>query len=291
MSVATKRVRCCVICSECGDCYTTTLYELRDLLKAIHIEIADYAQSFAQRINDGYACVKLNESAVDTLLYLKETITRYYHALRTKVMSCLCNAEFQRVKEQVGNIIDLFRCSMSKETDIRYDYSQYDQWVAANPTCVSYDVWEKGLIACNPPSFIISATKGQRDSVTLFAIASKDTSGCVMKLLAYANKAKCEHKLVASATDTNKCKIELKALTTKHNCDMSLSQYSSLLACNLSFNVISTVLGCGGRFSLDASGAPIVKIGAKSSKIDDVVKLAGGTYQDMNETEFNSIYG
>lgn len=285
-----KIVRCCVKCNECGDCYTHTIYDLRSLLLAIHIEVANYAESFVSIIKWGYGCTSITRAALDKLLFYKETITRYYNSMRTKTMSCLCDSEFQRIKEKVGGIIDLLRCERSPETDIRYDYSQYNQWVAANPYCVSYDVWEKGMVACNPPTFIISSTKEERVSRTLYAIASKDTSGCVVKLLAFANKAKCENKVVASVTNKAKCTTELKALVTKHKCDMSLALYSTLLKCNLSFNVISTVLGCGARFTVDESGEPMVKIGAKSSSLDALVKLAGGTWENMNEDEFNQIY-
>lgn len=292
MSVAiNKTVRCCVQCSECGDCYTHTLYELRDLMRDIHVAIADWGKAFAQEVNYGYSCKRISAAAVDKLISLKQTIRRYYDNLRTKTMGCICDIELQRVKEHVGGIIDLYKCASTGEVDIRYDYSQYDQWVAENPSCVAYDVWEKGMVACNPPTFLISATKEARPLRTLYAISSKDNTGCIMKLFAFAYKAKCESKVVASSKSTAKCNIELKALVKKHNCDMSFALYSTLLGCNLSFNLISTVLGCGGKFSVDKAGTPIVKIGAKSSPISDVVKLAGGTWQDMNEAEFNAIYG
>lgn len=285
-----KIVRCCVKCNECGDCYTHTIYDIRDLIKAIHIEVANYGASFVSIIYNGYGCTNITRAALDKLLFYKETIIRYYDSLRTKTISCLCDSEFQRIKEKVGNIIDLIRCERSSETDIRYDNSQYNKWVAENPYCVSYDAWEKGMVACNQPTFLISSTKEQPVYRTLFAIASKDPSGCVVKLLAFANKAKCENKVVASATNTSKCKTELQALVTKYKCDMSLALYSTLLKCNLSFNVISTVLGCGARFTVDGSGEPMVRIGAKSSRLDALVKLAGGTWENMNETEFNQIY-
>lgn len=287
---ATKMVRCCVKCSECSDCYTHTLYELRDIIIAIHIEVANYAAAFTQKVTCGYACFTLTEAEVNRLLLLKETVLNYYHSLRTKAMMCLCNSEFQRIKEKIGRILDFARCKNSGETDIRYDRSSYNQWVAQNPTCVAYDVWEKGIIECNPILRITVKTE-QRAVRTLYAVATKDTSGCVVKLLAYAHKAKCDRKLVASATDTAKCKVELKALVKQHKCDISLGFYSKLLDCNLSFNVISTILGCGGKFSLDSDGSPMLRIGARSSKIEDVIKLAGGTWQGLNEEEFNEMYG
>ena len=286
-----KVVRCCVTCDECQDCYTYNLYQLRELMNAIHISIADFGKSFVQKINYGYASFSLTPKEVDKLMSLKETIRNYYDSLRTKTMGCLCDYEFQKVKEQVGRIINLGLCKQSKETDIRYDYSQYDEWVAQNPYCVSYDAWTKGLVACQSPSFLISSTKEERVTRMLYAISRKDTTGCVVKLLAFANKARCENKLVASSKSQAKCKIELTALSKAHKCDISLELYSKLISCNLSFSVISTVLGCGGRFALDAAGNPIVKVGVKSSKIDDIIKLAGGTYQNMNEEEFNAIYG
>jgi len=292
VSVATnKTVRCCVHCSECGDCYTHTIYELWDLMKAIHVAIADWGESFAQEVNYGYSCKSITAAAVDKLISLKQTIRRFYDNLRTKTMGCLCDIELQRIKEHVGEIIDLSRCASSGEVDIRYDYSQYDQWVVDNPSCVAYDVWEKGMVKLVQPTFLISATKEARPLRTLYAISSRDNSGCIIKLFAFAYKAQCENTVVVSSKNTIKCNIELKALVKKHNCDMSFAMYSTLLGCNLSFQLISTVLGCGGKFSLDKTGTPIVKIGAKSSKVADVVKLAGGTWQDMNEAEFNAIYG
>ena len=291
IAVNNKVVRCCVKCSECGDCYTHTISDLYDLLLAINTEIADYGKAVAQKINEGYACFNLTQPAIDKLLRLKETVLRYYHGMRTKSMLCLCDAEFQRIREKIGRIIDLSMCGRSSETDITYDYSYYNEWVAMNPTCVAYETWEKGLIACNPTFTITVKTEYERTIRTLHAIATNDNSKCVIKLLAYANKAKCDSKIVASVSDPSKCKSELKALVAKHNCDISLSLYSRLLECNLSFKLISTVLDCGGKFALDSSGSPIVKVGARSTKVDEIIKLAGGTWQDMNEEEFNQIYG
>lgn len=290
-AVINKTVRCCVRCNECSDCYTYNLYQLRDLMNAIDISISDFGKAFVQKINFGYACFHLSEKQVDSLLSLKETIRSYYDSIRTKTMGCLCDYEFQKVKEQVSRIINLALCRQSNETDIRYDYSQYDAWIAQNPYCVSYDAWTKSLVACQSPSFVISSKKEERVTRVLHAISRKDTTGCVVKLLAFANKARCENKLVASSKSKAKCNTELIALSKAHKCDISLSLYSRLLECNLSFKVISTVLRCGGRFALDANGDPIVKVGIKSSKIDDIIKLAGGTYQNMNEAEFNEIYG
>lgn len=290
IAVNNKVVRCCVHCSECGDCYTHTIYELRDLLIAIDIEVSNYGKAFAQKINQGYACFNLSQEAVDKILHLKETVLRYYHGMRTKAMMCLCNVEFQRIKEKIGRIIDLHKCARSGETDIIYDYSAYNEWVAENPTCVAYDVWEKGMVACNPTFSIMVKTVNERVVRTLHAIVSRDNSKCAVKLLAYANKAKCDRKIVASASDPVKCKAELKVLVNTHKCDISLTLYSRLLECNLSFKVISTLLECGGKFSLDSTGSPIVKIGATSSRVDEVIKLSGGEWQGMNEEEFNQLY-
>lgn len=291
MIATAKIVRCCVKCSECGDCYTHTLDELRDLLTAIHIEISNYGEALIQKVQYGFAKFCITEAAVDRLLRLKETVLNYYHSLRTKAMMCLCDSEFQRVKEKIGRIIDLGRCKSSGLTDIRYNNDSFNQWIASNPNCVAYETWEKGIIACNPTFIISVTTEYQRVIRTLHAVATKDTSGCVVKLLAYAHKAACDRKLTASATNTSKCKVELKALVKQHKCDLSLAVYSKLLQCNLSFKAISTVLGCGGKFSLDASGSPMLRIGARTSLVQDIVKLAGGTWQDMNEEEFNEIYG
>lgn len=291
MIAATKTVRCCVKCSECSDCYSFTLYELRDLITAIDIEISNYAEALVQKVQVGYACFNLDVFSVNKLLHYKESVERFYHGIRTKAMMCLCDSEFQRIKEKIGRIIDFAKCKMSGETEIRYDKSSYNQWIAANPTCVAYEVWEKGMIACNPTFIVSVKTEYERVIRTLHAVATKDTSGCVVKLFAFAHKAQCDKKFVASATNSSKCKVELNALVKKHKCDLTLAVYSKLLDCNLSFNVVSTVLGCGGKFSLDAAGTPILKMGTRSSKIDDVLKLAGGTWQDMNEEEFNQIYG
>lgn len=287
-----KVVRCCVKCDECSDCYTHTLYDIRDLLTAINYHIANFGKQLGEIINNGYGCTGLTEIDVTRLMTYKRSILRYYHNLRTKAMSCLCDIEFQKTKEKVLRIIDLRQCFSAKVEDIRYDYSAYDQWVAQNPNCVAYDVWEKGIITCNP-SFVITVTLDERVKVTrtLHALVTKDNTNCVTKLLAYAHKATCERKLTAAAAIDKKCVSEFNILVQKHKCKMELSTYAKLLSCNLSFNVVSTILGCGGKISLNSEGVPMVRISGKVAKIEDVVKLAGGTWPVIDNDEFNNIYG
>ena len=292
MIAANKIVRGCVRCDECGDCYTHTLYDLRELMLAIKYEIAMHGKQVAQVVNFGYGKVCLSDNDIQKLLIYKRSIRRFYDNMRQKAMACLCDIEFQKIKEKVLRIIKLQQCKAAKVTDITYDYSGYDQWVAQHPRCVAYDIWEKGIIKCEPV-FTISAKLVERVKVTrtLHALAKRDTSDCVTKLLAYAYKAKCENKISISSKTEAKCKIELTVLAKKHKCNLSLAVYSKLISCNLSFNVVSTILGCGGKFSLDKAGTPLLKIGAKSAKVEDVVKLAGGTWPDVNSYEFNQIYG
>jgi hypothetical protein len=290
VSVASKIVRCCVQCNECGDCYTHSLYDLRDLMMKINYQVANYGAELAQRVNWGYGCITITENEVKKLLLLKNTIRRYYDGIRQKAMSCLCDTDFQKIKEQVLRIIGIRKCTSPTVADIRYDYSGYDDWVVKHPNCVAYDVWEKGTLVKLAPSFRITATHDEKVIIarTLHAMSTKDD--CVIKLLAYAYKAKCDHKISVSAKSEEKCKTEFKILSKKHKCDFNLKVYSKLLACNLSFRVVSQVLACGGKISLDENGAPIVRIGAKSAKIDDVAKLASGLWPVVNDSELNEMY-
>lgn len=291
MIAAAKIVRCCVKCNECADCYIHTIEDVYALLTDIHIEISNFGEALLQKVHYGYAKFCNSKEAIDRLVLLKETVLNYYHALRTKAMMCLCDSEFQKIKEKVGMIVDFGKCKQSGLTDIRTSDEFLSDWIAANPNCVAYEVWEKSLIDCNPTFIISVKTEYERIVRTLHAVATKDPSGCVVKLLAYAHKAACDKKFTASVESTSKCKIELKALVKEHNCDLSLGVYSKLLQCNLSFKAVSTILGCGGKFSLDAKGSPMLRIGARTSRVQDLMKLAGGTWQGMNEDEFNQLYG
>lgn len=287
MNAAIETVRCCVKCDECADCYTHSLSDIRTLLVAIKKEISDFGIKYSQKINWGYSCKVFSDESIRKLLVYKDGITQYYHGLRQKSMSCLCDTEFQKLKEKVLRIIDIRRCKMSGVTDIAIDRSGYDGWVINNPSCVAYNTWEKGFIKCLPPSFLISATKSRDEGIvrTLYALVSNDHSKCLIKLLAYASKAMNDG--VTCAANINK---QFKALVTKHDCDMSISVYSELIRCSLSFNLISTILQCGGKFSLNKNGVPQVKIGTKVTKVSDLIKLAGGTMPEIDNEGFNNIY-
>lgn len=271
--------RCCVKCDECSDCYTFTLSELRDLLIAINYSIALFAKSFVERINLGYpskdSCNTMTETTVKQLVTYKKAIKAYYHDVRTKSMLCLCDSEFQRLKEKVLRLVDPKRCKADQVSDIRYDYSMYDQWVTEHPECVAYEEWEKGVVNCNP-SFTITVKREPNVIRTLHALVINDNEKCVLQLLAHANKALCERKVSASVKRADECKLELASLVKKHKCNISLSLYIKLLKCNISFDLISTLLGCGANLSVDKAGNPQVRIGSTVTKIDDLSKLASG---------------
>lgn len=293
MTVASKTVRCCVKCDECSDCYTFSLYELRDIMLAIDLAVAEFAEAYTSIINWGFPSKDqakcITESTVKKLLTYKSSIRRFYDNMRQKAMACLCNAELQGIKEKVSALIDLSRCKTEQVTDIRYDYSEYDKWVAVNPTCVAYDTWERSMIKCNT-TFVISVSKIEQPIRTLYAIVKKDKDNCVMKLLAYASQAKCNRIVSPSVNSREKCKAEISALVKKHKCDLSISLYTKLLSCNMSFNLISTILGCGGKFLVDGDGNPSIKVGSKVSRVTDLVTLAGGTWPNVELSEYEELY-
>lgn len=276
MIAVSKRVRCCVKCDECSDCYTFTLAELRDLIIAINYSISLFAKSFVDRINLGYvskdSCNSLTESIVKQLVTYKKAIKQYYHDIRSKSMLCLCDAEFQHLREKVLRLVNIKQCY--GVSDIRYDDSVYDQWVMNNPDCVAYEDWEKGIVKCNPEIFI-TVIKDQSVVRTLHALVTRDEDKCVMKLLASASRAICERKVNVSV-NTTECRAQLVTLVQKHKCNLTFGLYVKLLKCNLNFELISTLLGCGGKLSVDNNGNAQVRLGATVTKIEDLAKLAGG---------------
>lgn len=292
MNAAIKTVRCCKKCSECGDCYTHSLHSVRDILFAIDLEIADFAKNFAQRLNWGYGPVCISEQSVKRLLTLKDTIKRYYDNLLQGAMVCLCDIEFQKVKEKVLKIVDLKKCLKRPEQAIRYDRSGYASWITKHPSCVAYEKWEKHLVSCIPPTITFSGKKEEEKAIgALHFLVTRDDKQCIHEILAYAYKAKCEHRLSASAKEIEQCRVEFRSLVKEYKCDLTFSGYAKLLNCNLTFNAVAEILNCGGSFTFDKNGTPKVKFGRKVTKLSDLIDLGGGTWIDaLNEGIYKELY-
>lgn len=249
---------------------------------AIKLEIAIWAEEHTQKINWGYGPCTVQEGRVTPLIRYWKVIRRYYDNMRRNDMMCLCDDEFQRVREKVLRLVSLRKCKENGVKDITYDDSGLNAWKLMHPRCIGYDEWEKHLLGCVKPTLQVKVIKEKESPKrTLHALVTAEgteSEHCVMELLAYANEYKCENISAKFSADLAVCKRELHSLVEMYKCDLNLKSYATLKECGLSMKAVASILGCGGKFGFGPDGQPIVKLGTKVSMLNDLVELSGGTW-------------
>lgn len=289
-----ETVRCCTICDDCENCYSPTLFELRDLMYSIDCKIANYATARNKEAMWGYGKKPtISFKDIKRLGEYKRVVKRYYHNLRIKTDQCLCPSELQTVKDKILGLVDIRCCTAADRSDIFTDASGFDAWVVANPGCVTYNVW--GQSACNiNPEFEILVTKISNKCELFFDVFVKyEGREEVAKLIAMVEKAKCEMKVNITLRKTSQCKKDFDILIKKHDCKFSLETYVKLLECNMSFQLIAELKKCGYEVGYNVKKqCPEVKINGKFESLDVLGQIAGkAVVIDQKEIKFfDSIY-
>lgn len=279
---AVIKARCCVSCDECRDCYSFSVQDVRDLINAIDYELSEYGKSLVQKINWGYACSALPEPVIDKLRLLRNSIVRFYNTMRHKIMPCLCDVEFQKIKEAVSRITDLRRCGYAGVTDIVVDDSGAEAWALQHPGCVPYEDWE----ACvrNRIKSLVIAVDVVADPLpvrTIHALAKID--GGITRVLARAAATNTDQPRIGVKVSAEQCGVEYNAMPNKLKAGVSKAIYSKVRGCGHDSELIARVVGCGAGLGINGTGSAMLKIGAEAVALNDVINLAGGIWPENQE--------
>lgn len=282
---------CCKIClSEMcnGGCCVVDYNTLQSISYGLKCRLAEIGNSYANRLKEGYSCspsdfdfnapsiyrTSLSETAkliiehkeIKALLY---AIDNQVKNIYNSVEKCICDEALCKIKDTALGILGI-NCLDDCRLDIKVDSSSEEEWITANPYCVSREKWEEHLYrVCNDLQVEITVVKQRCDIV--YNIVREYTN------------CNIEYDITSTNHDQD-CQITYEILRTKTNCDISYDIYRNLRDCGITFKTISTAIDCGITFDID-----------RENNCPMIATISGGyslcdTEQDQNEQLQNIIY-
>lgn len=241
------------LCS--GGCCDIDYKTLSGIAYNLRLKIAEIGDNYAERLKEGISCspkafdfrshsigrTSLSKEAQLIVQYKKLrqllfTVEKEVKNLYNEVDSCVSSKVICKIKEEAIGILG-YNCLNVCRSDVRITTEGLEDWIEANPYCISRESWEKYLYrVCNDMQIEISAVKVRCDLV--FDIVRQYRSGATS--IGAGN-----------LKDDTDCKIEYQLLAQKLDCGITYDIYKTLHDCGITYDLISQALECGITFSLD----------------------------------------
>ena len=231
-------------------CCNHDIKELRDLSLRIKNNFSKAAKDEVNSLYYGYECggdedskdkLKTYQGVLDN--YLKQLSLLQRDAFRNEknevvenTKTCLSCDDLQCLLEKIRKIIGkdcAVQCSV-----LTIDDSQEEMWILDNPTCVSYECWNKWSKIISSKLDVQLTVESQKDLLILEL--HKETISPNVAVALRAVKEANDLELEVSRT-IEESKIDFKLLLEKEDIDFDFKTYLKLTKNNLSFDIISEI--------------------------------------------------
>lgn len=203
-------------------------------------KITDYVKDIMNHLRYGYGCSKSSIPNLKMLTLYQNVLQRNKFQRQLGVTPFLSSDTYQALREKITHLTG--KNCKAKYNDLEIDQSERDAWIASNPTCVSYQEWEKWVYYfCGEIDIELSTIE---EACNFMFEITRETIPCDVLLAISVYKEACKTDLTVQRSD-HECKLDFNLLHEKVNCDLDFNTYRSLVNCNLSFDVIRTVYECG----------------------------------------------
>lgn len=199
--------------SDCYNCKEYSYRELDDFLYSIHTTIAELG--YADVLNKKYGYKIKPNFPFTKLKVLTSSLKRHINLVYNNAEVCLCPKEVQLLIEKIREVID-YVC----EEGCRDDVVVFENTnaIISNPSCHSYEDWEK-LLYKKCPQLTYVETAKQVCQLTFDELLTKKCELSILDTL----EEKCNITL-ENESFVEKCKIEYQELA-KQKCDFTFDDY------------------------------------------------------------------
>lgn len=236
----TAQKKCCV-------CYNP---ELDELIYQSKEKLEDLSEQKVKSLFYGFSCDKKAEDKIKILNNYIKVLEDENRRIVLGGEPCLNCDNLQRLAEKVRVLV--ISCDLEMRRDLTVDNSNFDAWVAQNPTCVAYETWERlayrvcGLlnievkileeITCDVDFKVFT----EEQVCNLAFEVSRSIIPCDVMVALSVHRQACDLNFKINRTE-EECKIDFKILSTEVECDLDYKMYRRLIECNLSYDIIRTV--------------------------------------------------
>ena len=215
----------------------------------------------------GLGCDRTEDSKRLTL-YLN-TLLRFQREYPFETNKCRkkCFCDINDVMEYMRDIITA-SCEVECRTDVIIDSSGKEEWMKANPFCVTREEWEKlAYKICSEIGFTVTTSQVACDIA--FEI-TRDIIPCEILFAVSLYQTLCDLGFEVQRDDTE-CKIDYKLLIEEFDCDLEFDIYLKLVHCNMSYDIIKKVYECDLALDFcDKNKCPILITEIGEYKLNDL---------------------
>jgi hypothetical protein len=229
--------------SNCKDvCYSFDYKELDDLQYSIKNTVCKLGRKKIDNLFWGYGCEEDIDVKVGKLRILDQVVERYKTGIYYETAGCLCASQFQDIKEQVIDLVDVIPCDIDCRLDLGISDENLAQHIMDGNTCISYDRYEKfAKQLCQDLNITLTSTKEICD---LTLSLSADIISCDVLFAIKVYKQMCDLGYSVSR-NIDECKLDWTLLLEKTDCNLDFDLYKELIDCNLSYDIIKEIYSCG----------------------------------------------
>lgn len=245
-----------------GLCSNVSVETLRSLLLKTRGFIADYGVGINEENNFGYTTTtKICSKKVSKALRLIRIIEKKYVSLLRKEAVCFCDSVVDSAQERLKEVLPV---SCDRYDDIKHinkDESELAIWVKSNPSCVSFEKWERALhdfkheftfdiqkIDCDIAYEFLVSTINCDLVADLKVIHDKS---CELSYAFETNTIE-ECRFELSAEQYEDCKLEYQLIKEQTpSCELTLDTYVQLIECNIDKQVIANLAACNINFEVN----------------------------------------
>lgn len=278
-----KSTKCGHSC-ECKDfCADISIEKVRDMMYACKEYISQYGNYVNDINNWGYSPHRFCFLRVGKISSYAKILEKFYVSLLHGDKSCLCGSDVASIIQKALKVLPL-SCTGARSSDyLKVDKSSMDSWVINNPTCVSFEKWERAVVK-REFTFDISITKepfevafyaeiagyrsGECDIVAAFEVVKQKSCDIKYAFESKNNLQECFVHLTSS--DISNCEIEYNTLVSSiDNCKVEFNTYLSLVKCGIDENVIANIMKCNISASVNDNGIYITLGSGKTISVND----------------------
>lgn len=200
------------------------------------------------------ACEKKAVRVFSGLKILQE----YYVSLSSGKSSCMCLTDIDLAIQSVLENIPVV-CKRVSELDYQdIDRSNEDRWISRNPTCVSYESWERAKY-CFIYDYQFAANRIENKVAYMYATISADISCDIRASFASVKNVSCELISAFESKRTPSCLVTFNTVADAESCrknyaflvkdvpgcNITYSTYSGLIKCGITHTAIHDLAACG----------------------------------------------
>lgn len=257
-------------CNSCGcpnikeaTCIQLDSRIIADVINSIDKYVCNNSKSLLNTLYYGFRCDVESHDIITKILCYRDSLKRYYFRKIRGYKQCMSSEKISCIIEKVKDIIPKQALNNS---GVIVDKSQEVKWISENPSCVSYDKWNKySKIVCDNLNLSLSSEEQKCDFTLEF---TKNLIPCDVLLAATAFKETRIKKLKLKLKSKDQSNLEWRLLLERvPSCSVDLETYRKLLSSGLSFDIIESVYKEGLALDLQKlEGGGNVNLVTKISK-------------------------